>query len=69
MTMTSLLPQLPSHGAAVLFGRLLAMCVHPFAAWRRSSRQGRVALLCGYATAGYVATLGALEILAPPLHF
>jgi hypothetical protein len=69
MVMPMQRPQLATdRGPAVLFGRLLAMCVHPFAAWRRSSRPGRFALVFGYAAAGYAATFGALE-LAPRLLF
>jgi hypothetical protein len=45
---------------AVLAGRLIAMWVHPIAAWRTCSTGGRAALLSGYFVAGYVAALVAL---------
>ena len=45
-----------------MIGRSLAACVHPYAAWRVSSRSGRLTILIGYAVIGYVAVLGALLI-------
>jgi hypothetical protein len=41
----------------VLFGRTLAACIHPIAAWGHDIRSFRVLLLAGYFTAGYIAVL------------
>jgi hypothetical protein len=53
--MPSKLPQLE-----VMIGRTLAMCAHPYAAWRSHSARGRALVLCAYAAASYVVVLGAL---------
>lgn len=42
--------------AAVLVGRSLAVCAHPYAAWRRH----RTLLAIGYFTIGFIITLGGL---------
>jgi hypothetical protein len=52
----------PSRPHEIFIGRLLAMWVHPFAAWHLSSRAGRFAVIAGYAAAGYVVTLSALQL-------
>lgn len=44
----------------IVFGRLLAVCVHPYAAWRRLPISGRVVLAGTYFGAAYVAVLSAL---------
>ncbi len=44
----------------ILFGRLLAVCVHPQAAWRRLPLTGRLLLMAVYFGAAYVSVLGAL---------
>jgi hypothetical protein len=49
----------PSSRYEVFIGRSLAMCVHPFAAWRSTVRSVRALILAGYFAAGY---------LAVPLH-
>jgi hypothetical protein len=49
--------------AEVLFGRTLAACVHPVAAWQYDSRSFRVLLLAGYFTAGFIAVLLAEVLL------
>ena len=53
--MPSKLPQLE-----VLIGRSLAMCAHPYAAWRLHSTKGRALVLVAYMAASYVIVLGAL---------
>jgi hypothetical protein len=47
----------------VLFGRTLAACIHPIAAWRYDIRSFRVLLLAGYFTAGYIAVLLAVVLM------
>jgi hypothetical protein len=49
--------------AEVLFGRTLAVCIHPIAAWRYHIRSFRVLLLAGYFTAGYIAVLLAVVLM------
>jgi hypothetical protein len=44
----------------IVFGRLLAVCVHPQAAWRRLPVSGRFVLMAAYFGAAYVAVLSAL---------
>ena len=46
----------------VLFGRWLAFCVHPAAAWRRLPVSGRLLLAGSYALASYVTALTALML-------
>ena len=53
--MSSKLPQ-----PEVLVGRTIALCVHPYAAWRSHSVKRRAVLLVAYLTASYVIVLGAL---------
>jgi hypothetical protein len=48
---------------AVLCGRSLALCAHPYAAWRTHSRRGRLGVLLAYLAASYAVTLGVLSIL------
>ena len=44
----------------IVFGRLLAICVHPQAAWRKLPISGRLVLAATYFGAAYVAVLSAL---------
>jgi len=46
----------------VLIGRSLAMCAHPYAAWRTHSTAGRLFILFTYAAASYAVMLGVLLI-------
>ena len=48
-------------GVAAFFGWVLAMCVHPFAAWRRLSKVGRALVLAVYGLVGY--TMGTLLLM------
>jgi hypothetical protein len=48
---------------AVLIGRSLALCAHPYAAWRIYSARERLAVLCAYVVASYAVMLGALFVL------
>jgi hypothetical protein len=49
--------------AEMFVGRLLAICVHPQAAWRRMPVSGRLVLMATYFGVAYVAVLGALLTL------
>jgi hypothetical protein len=53
--MPSKLPQ-----PEVLVGRTIALCVHPYAAWRSHSMKRRAVLLFTYMAASYFIVLGAL---------
>jgi len=44
----------------VVIGRSLAVCVHPYAAWRMPSAKTRVLLVFAYAVASYATTLAIL---------
>jgi hypothetical protein len=44
----------------ILIGRSLALCVHPYAAWRSRSLPGRVFVFSAYVAAGYAVALGVL---------
>ena len=46
---------------ALMFGRALALCVHPVAAWRLLSMPGRSLMLVTYVVGGYV--IGGLLLL------
>ena len=46
----------------VLFGKSLAVCVHPFAAWRLARRRIRFVILAGYFATGYVTVVAALML-------
>jgi hypothetical protein len=46
----------------VLIGRSLAMCAHPYAAWRTRSTGERLLIVLTYAAAGYAVMLGVLLI-------
>jgi hypothetical protein len=48
---------------SILAGRLLAVCVHPQAAWRVLPAKGRVVLATAYFSVAYVAVLVALLTL------
>jgi hypothetical protein len=47
----------------VLFGRTLAACIHPIAAWQYDIRSFRMLLLAGYFTAGFIAVLLAVVLM------
>jgi len=47
----------------ILFGRLLAFCLHPQAAWRRLPPAGRWVVAGAYFSAAYVAVLSVLLTL------
>jgi hypothetical protein len=53
-----------THQAEVLIGRTLAVCLHPFAAWRSTMGAARLLLLAGYFFTGYLATLLVITALA-----
>jgi hypothetical protein len=53
--MSSKLPQ-----PEVLVGRTLALCAHPYAAWRSRSIKRRALLWFAYMTASYFIVLGVL---------
>ena len=53
--MSSKLPQ-----PEVLVGRTLALCVHPYAAWRSRSLKGRALVLFTYMVLSYFVVLAAL---------
>jgi hypothetical protein len=44
----------------VLVGRTLAMCAHPYAAWRAHSLRGRLLVLFSYVAASYAVMLAIL---------
>jgi hypothetical protein len=44
-------------------GRSLALCVHPYAAWRSRGMSGRLFVIAAYAAASYAVVLGALFVL------
>jgi hypothetical protein len=44
-------------GLDVLLGRSLAMCAHPYAAWRAYSTPGRLLVLFTYLSASYALML------------
>lgn len=47
----------------LLIGRSLAMCAHPYAAWRSQSAKGRALVLVAYMTVTYIIVLGVLMTL------
>jgi hypothetical protein len=55
----------PPAGLDIMLGRALALCVHPYAAWRVLSTTGRSLMLAAYAAFGYV--MGMLVFLAFPV--
>jgi hypothetical protein len=50
----------------ILIGRALAVCAHPYAAWRVGSAAVRGGLLVAYFAAGYVTAFCALELFVAP---
>jgi hypothetical protein len=52
----------PTTRLEVLVGRSLAMCVHPYAAWRAQSTAGRWLVVFAYLAASYAVTLTVLLI-------
>jgi hypothetical protein len=55
---------LPHRPIETLIGRGLAMCVHPYAAWRSRSIRGKAFVVSAYAAAGYALALGLLFLKA-----
>jgi hypothetical protein len=51
---------------AIIVGRSLAACVHPYAAWRAFSTSERVLIATGYFAAGFISVLGALLLSSAP---
>ena len=47
-------------GIEILVGRALAMCFHPYAAWRAHSSKGRACVVLAYFVGSYVVALGLL---------
>jgi hypothetical protein len=52
----------PSSPNEVFVGKLLAMCAHPYAAWRTGTRHARVLLVAAYFTASYAVVLTLLQL-------
>ena len=50
----------PANRFEVFIGRSLAMCLHPYAAWRTHSTAARLFILFAYAAASYAVMLGVL---------
>jgi len=44
----------------IVIGRALAVCLHPYAAWRLRSTRGRLLLFGAYVGATYAVVLGGL---------
>lgn len=53
----------PKPSTEVVIGRSLALCVHPYAAWRARSIGARLFVVLAYLTASYAVTLAALLAL------
>ncbi len=54
------MPGSPASPLNVALGRALALCAHPYAAWRTQTRTERIFLVLAYAGAGYALMLAAL---------
>jgi hypothetical protein len=54
---------------AVVIGRTLAVCAHPWAAWRVSAGSGRALVVAAYFVAAFLTTLSALLVLSPAISF
>ena len=52
----------PGTRIELLIGRSLAMCAHPYAAWRTNSTGARLFIVLTYAAASYAVMLGVLLI-------
>jgi len=50
----------PARRFEILVGRSLAMCLHPYAAWRAHSTTGRLLVLFTYLTASFLVMLATL---------
>ena len=48
----------------IRLGRALAMCAHPYAAWRAHSSRGRLFVVCMYILASYVVVFGLLNLMS-----
>jgi len=55
----------PSTRLEIMTGRVLAVCVHPFMAWRVLSPSGRALILTSYAVTTYITVLTMLLLLSP----
>ena len=55
----------PSTRLEIMTGRVLAVCVHPFMAWRVLSPSGRALVLTSYAVTTYITVLTMLLLLSP----
>jgi hypothetical protein len=53
----------PNARLEVLVGRSLAMCAHPYAAWRAYSTAGRLLVFLSYLAASYAVMLTVLLFL------
>ncbi len=53
----------PAGGMSILAARLLAVCVHPLAAWRVLPVSGKVVMATTYFSAAYLTVLVALLTL------
>jgi hypothetical protein len=58
----SIASNLPSTRSEILAGRLLAICLHPYAAWQSGSRRRCAFLLMAYLAASYALVLGSLQL-------
>ena len=54
---------LHSNRIEIFLGRSVALCVHPFAAWRSPSRIDRALLLISYFAFSYVTIFGLLHAI------
>jgi hypothetical protein len=52
----------PSTRSEIIIGRSLAICAHPYAAWRTTLRSVRLVLCAGYFTAGYLAVIALMTL-------
>src|SRR5262245_64029970 len=52
----------PSNRLERLAGRSLALCVHPYAAWRTRSNRDRVLVFFAYAAGSYAVVLTVLQL-------
>jgi hypothetical protein len=55
-------PDRPGTRVEILLGRVLAMCVHPYATWRTRSTPERLLVCFAYFAASYTLVLGLLFV-------
>jgi hypothetical protein len=53
----------PSTRSEIIIGRSLAICAHPYAAWRTTLRSVRLILFAGYFAIGYLAVFALMSAL------